>query len=91
MTPAMLSPALIEWIGGLAAVLTTLSYFPQALKTISTGQTRDISLWAQVLLFMGIIMWLVYGVYIASWPLIGSNIVTFFVVGTILTMKIRHG
>jgi MtN3 and saliva related transmembrane protein len=86
-----MSPLLIEWIGGLAALLTTLSWFPQAAKTISSGQTRDISLWAQILLFVGIILWLVYGLYITSWPLIGSNIVTFFLVGTILAMKIRHG
>ncbi len=81
----------IEWIGGLAALLTTLSWVPQAIKTISTRETRDISLWAQILLFVGIILWLIYGIYLASWPLIGSNIVTFFLVGTILVMKLRHG
>jgi MtN3 and saliva related transmembrane protein len=86
-----MSPLLIEWIGGLAAFLTTLSFIPQAAKTISTGQTRDISLWAQILLFVGIILWLIYGIYITSWPLIGSNVVTFFVVGSILRMKIKNG
>ncbi len=91
MSPSFMSPLLIEWIGGIAALLTTLSWFPQAVRTISTGQTRDISLWAQVLLFIGIILWLIYGIYITSWPLILSNIVTLFLVGTILTMKLRHG
>lgn len=86
-----MSPLAIEWIGGLAAALTTLSWLPQAMKTIATRQTRDISLAAQLLLFAGIVLWLVYGIYIMSWPLIGSNIVTFFLIGAILTMKLRHG
>jgi MtN3 and saliva related transmembrane protein len=86
-----MSPLLIEWIGGFAAILTTVSWLPQAVKTITTRQTRDISLWAQVLLIVGIGLWLIYGVMIMSWPLIGANIVTFVLIAVILTMKIRHG
>lgn len=82
---------LIEWIGGLAAFLTTVSWLPQAARTIRTRQTRDISLWAQVLLFLGIIFWLIYGFYITSWPLIGSNVVTIVLVGSILFLKLKHG
>ena len=86
-----MSPQLVEWIGGLAAFLTTVSWLPQAVKTITTRQTRDISLWAQALLFVGIALWLVYGVYINSWPLIGANVVTIVLIGIILVMKIKHG
>ena len=91
MSAFSLSPQIVEIIGGVAAFLTTVSWMPQAIKTITTRQTRDISLWAQVLLFTGILLWLIYGIYIISWPLIGANIVTLFLVGTILTMKLRHG
>ena len=86
-----MSPQLVEWIGGLAAFLTTVSWLPQAVKTITTRQTRDISLWAQALLFVGIALWLVYGVYINSWPLIGANVVTIVLIRIILVMKIKHG
>jgi MtN3 and saliva related transmembrane protein len=82
---------MIEWVGGVAAVLTTVSWLPQAVKTITTRQTRDISLWAQCLLIIGIGLWLAYGLMIMSWPLIGANIVTFVLVAIILTMKLRHG
>lgn len=91
MSAFSLSPQIVEIIGGVAAFLTTVSWMPQAIKTITTRKTRDISLWAQVLLFTGILLWLVYGIYIISWPLIGANIVTLFLVGTILTMKLKHG
>jgi len=88
---ASMSPLAVEWIGGVAAALTTLSWLPQAVKTITTRQTRDISLSAQLLLFVGIALWLVYGLSIGSWPLIGANVVTIVLIGAILTMKIRHG
>lgn len=86
-----MSPVLIEWIGAIAATLTTLSWLPQAVKTITTRQTRDISLGAQVMLFVGIVLWLVYGIFINSLPLIMANIVTMVLVGVIMAMKIRHG
>ncbi|MFM9975992.1 MAG: SemiSWEET family sugar transporter [Beijerinckiaceae bacterium] len=86
-----MSPQLVEWIGGLAAFLTTVSWLPQAVKTITTRQTRDISLWAQVLLFVGIALWLIYGIAINSWPLIGANVVTIVLIGLIIVMKLRHG
>jgi MtN3 and saliva related transmembrane protein len=91
MTASFLSPFVIEIIGSIAALLTTVSWLPQALKTLRTRQTRDISLYAQIMLFIGIFLWLAYGLLIVSWPLIGANIVTLVLVGTILTMKIRYG
>jgi MtN3 and saliva related transmembrane protein len=86
-----MSPLIVEWIGGIAATLTTLSWLPQAMRTIKTRDTAGISLLAQVLLFIGIVLWLIYGIYIVSWPLILSNIVTTVLVGCILVMKLRHG
>jgi MtN3 and saliva related transmembrane protein len=86
-----MSPIIVEWIGGIAATLTTLSWLPQALRTLKTRDTSGISLLAQVLLFAGIVLWLIYGLYIVSWPLIISNIITFVLVGCILAMKLRHG
>jgi MtN3 and saliva related transmembrane protein len=86
-----MNPVLVEWIGAIAATMTTVSWLPQALKTIRTKQTRDISLWAQVILFIGIALWLIYGLAITSWPLIGANTVTIVLIGAILAMKIKHG
>jgi MtN3 and saliva related transmembrane protein len=85
------SPALIETLGFVAAICTTLAWVPQAVKTIRTRDTRSISLWMQALMTLGIFLWLVYGVLIVAWPLIGANIVTFGLVTTILVLKIRYG
>ncbi len=88
---AAMSTALIEALGFCAATLTTLCWLPQAWHTIRTRDTSGISLWTQALFATGIVLWLAYGMLIASWPLIGANIVTLALVLVILTMKLRYG
>jgi MtN3 and saliva related transmembrane protein len=83
--------ALVEAIGGLAAVLTTLCLVPQALKIARERETRAISLPSTMLSVLGVLLWLVYGLAIADAPLIGSSAVTFAITATILGLKIRHG
>ncbi len=81
----------MEWAGYVAATMTTLSFVPQAAKTIRTRDTRSISLGMYVVFTAGIAMWLVYGIALHSIPMILSNIVTFVLSATILAMKLRHG
>ena len=81
----------LEWIGYMAATLTTLSFVPQALKTIRSRDTRGISLGMYVVFTIGIVAWFVYGVILASWPMILANAVTFLLAATILVLKLRHG
>jgi MtN3 and saliva related transmembrane protein len=80
-----------EWIGFVAATLTTLSFVPQAVRTIRTKDTRGISLWMYVMFTVGLACWLAYGFVLMSWPMILSNIVTLALSLTILTMKLRYG
>jgi MtN3 and saliva related transmembrane protein len=86
-----MSPLMIEWIGAIAATLTTTAFLPQAIRTIRSRQTRDISLWTQALLFIGNNMWLIYGLFLGSYPLVIANMIGFFLVGIVLVLKIRHG
>jgi MtN3 and saliva related transmembrane protein len=83
--------ATTEMLGFAAAALTTLCWLPQAWHTIRTRDTRAISLWTQVFFALGIVLWLVYGVLLMSWPLIGANSVTLLLVLVILSMKLRYG
>lgn len=80
-----------EWIGYIAAALTTLSFVPQAIKTIRSKDTRGISLGMYAVFTVGILCWLIYGLVLASWPMIVANIVTFALSLTILTLKVRYG
>lgn len=81
----------IELIGGVAATITTLCWVPQALKVIRTRETKAISLVMYLMLAVGVALWLVYGLAINSWPLIGANAVTLVPVAIILGMKLRFG
>ncbi|MES2670223.1 MAG: SemiSWEET transporter [Pseudomonadota bacterium] len=81
----------MEWVGYLAAALTTLAFVPQAMQTIRTRDTRGISLGMYVVFTIGIAFWLVYGIALGSMPMILSNTVTFLLSATILGLKIKHG
>lgn len=77
--------------GMVAALLTTIAFLPQVLRTWKTRSTADISLVMFVTYVTGIALWLVYGLMLGDLPLIWSNAVTLLLSGTILGLKLRHG
>jgi len=79
----------IEIIGFVAAILTSLSFLPQAVLIIRTGETAGISLTMYSMLTAGKICWFSYGVLVVSWPLICANIFTLTVASTILYMTAK--
>jgi MtN3 and saliva related transmembrane protein len=81
---------LIDWIGSLAAVLTTASFFPQALHTFRTRDVSGISFGMYSLFTLGVALWIAYGVMLGAWPIIIANVVTFTLALMILVMKIRY-
>jgi MtN3 and saliva related transmembrane protein len=81
----------IDFIGAAGATLTTLCWLPQAVKVIREKETRALSLPATGAFTAGVLLWLVYGVAIDDWPLIGSNGATLALMLPILAMKLRHG
>ena len=78
-------------IGYMAATLTTSAFVPQAVKTIRTHETHAISFWMYVAFTIGVALWFVYGLALASWPIIAANAVSFLLAATILALKIRYG
>lgn len=81
----------IELLGYLAASLTTLSFVPQALKTIRTRETHSISSGMYATFSVGTALWFAYGVALGSWPMILANGITFLLASAILALKIQHG
>jgi len=81
----------LEWLGYVAAVLTTASFIPQAIKTIRSRDTSGISLAMYVIFFVGVAFWLAYGIAVDSGPMILANTVTLGLAGTVLALKIRYG
>jgi MtN3 and saliva related transmembrane protein len=85
----MNADAATELLGYLAAALTTLSFAPQAWLAFRTRDVSGISLGMYGAMVSGIVLWLVYGLLIRSWPLVVANAVTLSLAGSILVMKLR--
>lgn len=79
----------IKIIGLLAATLTTIAFIPQALKTLKTKSTDDISPSMFILLCSGVVLWLIYGIFNRDLPIILANTVTIFFSGIILYYVIK--
>jgi MtN3 and saliva related transmembrane protein len=81
---------LYEILGFLAAILTTISFLPQVIKIYKSKETKSISLTMYVVLSLGILMWLIYGIHLKSMPMIIANTISFILTVYILFMKMRH-
>ncbi|MCP9858594.1 MULTISPECIES: SemiSWEET family sugar transporter [Synechococcales] len=79
----------VSALGYGAATLTTLSLFPQAVKTVRSGDTSAISLRMYGLFTLGILAWAVYGLLKADGPLIAANLITLVPATVVLERKLR--
>ena len=80
---------LIEWVGFLAACLTTLSFVPQAWLTFRTRDVSGISLGMYSAFTLGVALWLAYGWRIGEWPIIVANACALVMASGVLLMKWR--
>ncbi|SFM13415.1 MtN3 and saliva related transmembrane protein [Bradyrhizobium sp. NFR13] len=63
----MVIERILPWIGGLAALLTSLSYVPQVRKALPRGATEDLSLKTLGILTAGLSVWILYGALRGDW------------------------
>ena len=80
----------VDSVGYLAAALTTLSFFPQAIKTLRTDDTRSISLLMYGLFTSGVAIWAVFGLLSGNGPVLLANGFTLIPAAFVLQKKIRH-
>jgi len=80
---------IINWIGTLAGILTTIAFIPQVAKTWKTRSAGDISLWMFLLFSSGVLLWLIYGVMLHAMPIIVANGITLSLSVSILALKIK--
>ena len=80
----------IEFLGLIAAVLTTSAFVPQLIKIIKTKQSSGVSLTMYLVMFTGIVMWFFYGILIESIAIIAANFVTGILQIGIIILKLKH-
>ncbi|ALM48597.1 hypothetical protein AMR72_06645 [Flavobacterium psychrophilum] len=78
----------IEALGLLAAFFTTVANIPQAIKVIKTRNVKDLSAATYSMLFVGMVLWVVYGIMKEDLPIILANSIAAALCGVILVMKI---
>ncbi|WP_271405727.1 SemiSWEET family sugar transporter [Tenacibaculum soleae] len=79
-----------EILGLLAATLTTASFLPQVYKTWKTKSTEGLSLVMYSVFFIGIVLWLIYGIHLKSIPMILANSITAVSSLFLVIMKLKY-
>ncbi len=87
----MSSLAWIDWLGYIAATLTTASFVPQVLLTFRTRDVSGISLGMYSAFTVGVAFWLAYGFFLQAWPVVVANTITLALALSILVMKLTLG
>ncbi|MCM2359791.1 MAG: SemiSWEET transporter [Geobacteraceae bacterium] len=80
----------ITHLGLVAGAITTASGIPQVVRAYPTKHTRDISIWQPVLLNIGMILWLIYGIALGDIPLIFANAISLLCYSALIVMKFRY-
>lgn len=79
-----------ELIGFIAALLTTIAFLPQLIKTWTTKSAEDVSFLMLLLFITGVFCWIIYGWRINSIPILIANLITFILNLLILSLKVFH-
>jgi MtN3 and saliva related transmembrane protein len=82
---------LLPLLGYTAAVLTTVSFYPQAIKTLRTNDTRGLSLRMYLLFTLGVMAWGLYGLLRRDWPVFVANLATLPATLAILERRFTGG
>jgi len=82
--------ALFSFVGFAAGALTTVAFLPQVLHTYRSKSVAGLSYTTLITFTAGVLLWLVYGLCLHSWPMILANGVTLLLQLPLLAMKIHY-
>jgi MtN3 and saliva related transmembrane protein len=85
-----LTARIVDDIGFIAAFCTSTAFIPQLVRVLRLRSARDISLGTFLLFSIGVFLWLLYGIYSGSKPVIASNVATLGLSVSILILKMRY-
>jgi len=82
-------------VGSIAAIVSIAAFLPQAWRIVKTRRTEDLSTPMWTLQVIAFACWIVYGAFIAAWPIVVENSVCVILAGFILMMsllpkRLRH-
>ena len=77
-----------EVLGFIAGTCTTFALLPQIVKVLRTRSTDDFSLGWLLMTLTGVILWIIYGLFINSQPVVLFNILSTIFISIIILFKI---
>jgi MtN3 and saliva related transmembrane protein len=90
MHPHVFLPWEINLVGYVAAICTTISFLPQLIRVYRLKSAHEISLTMFLVYSFGVFLWMLYGLFIRSFPVIVANALSLVLSLAILTLKIRY-
>jgi MtN3 and saliva related transmembrane protein len=72
--PSPLLLFIFEILASVSGVMMASSGFPQAFKIFKRKSARDISLPSRLMMLIGGLIWLIYGILLSSFAIIISNV-----------------
>lgn len=81
---------MIQFIGPIGALLTTISFLPQVIQVLKTKDVSGISLGMYIVFVAGVILWTVYGFILSDMTIIVSNGLTTILASIILYFKLKE-
>jgi len=79
-----------EIFGILAGLITVSGFVPQIIKGYKTKKMEDLSYFLNILIGIGMFMWIVYGIVISSIALTITNVIGVSCNITLILMKYRY-
>lgn len=76
-------------VGTAAALCSMTSFGPQIVKIWTERDASSVSLRMYLVTVTGFALWIAYGLFIKSWPVVGSNVVCLAMSGAVLALKWR--
>jgi MtN3 and saliva related transmembrane protein len=81
---------LVQAVGFVAGLLTTLSLVPQVLKTWRLRSGVGLSFWMLLTFNVGVVLWIGYGLAVMSRPIVFWNGVTLSIGLLLIGLRIRY-
>ena len=80
----------VESLGLIAGALVTCSMIPQIMRVFRFKSARDISILFNTLLMLGMVCWLIYGIFLNLIPVILWNAVGVALLSVLLYGKLKY-
>ncbi|MBP5615164.1 MAG: glutathione synthetase [Alphaproteobacteria bacterium] len=79
-----------ELLGYIAGICTAIVFLPQSIETVRTKNVEGLSLLTYIIYNIGMLSWILYGVYLHSVQMIVFKSISFIFSSIILYMILRQ-